>query len=129
MRLRAFLMSWRWLRLLVALEAKLAAAEKRKRMPITGVVALACVPCVSGLFGSSPQSISAVGAITDRCYDQAVAPRSPMSEEQVKKQEAMEETTKAEQVKEELNEEELKGVDGGAYYQNFDGSDWHYEDQ
>ena len=52
-----------------------------------------------------------------------------MSEEQVKKQEAIEETTKAEQVKEELNEEELKGVDGGAYYQNFYGSDWHYEDQ
>tara|TARA_B100000282_G_C31700367_1_gene476014 strand:- start:626 stop:784 length:159 start_codon:yes stop_codon:yes gene_type:complete len=52
-----------------------------------------------------------------------------MSEEQVKKQEAMEETTKAEQVKEELDEEELKGVDGGAYYPNFDGSDWHYEDQ
>ena len=36
------------------------------------------------LFGGSPQSVWAVDAAADRCYEQAVAPRPPMSEEQLK---------------------------------------------
>ena len=46
--------------------------------------------------------------IIDRCYDKAVAPRSPMSEEQPKKQEIKEEL-----LKNELTEDELKDVSGG----------------
>ncbi|WP_186469072.1 hypothetical protein [Synechococcus sp. A18-25c] len=48
-----------------------------------------------------------------RCYDQAVAPRPPMSEEQTKKQEIKEESAEEELLKNELTEDELKDVSGG----------------
>ena len=50
----------------------------------------------------------AADTAADLCYDQAVAPRPPMSEEQTKKQEIKEEL-----LKNELTEDELKDVSGG----------------
>ena len=49
----------------------------------------------------------------ERCYDQAVAPRPPMSDEQPKKQEIKEESADEELLKNELTEDELKDVSGG----------------
>ena len=48
----------------------------------------------------------------ERCYDKAVAPRPPMSEEQPKKQEIKEESAEEELLKNELTEDELKDVSG-----------------